>query len=276
MAKNHFRTLGLAPRALDKRSDEQIRKFVQVIGRGLLQLEHPDAGGDEARFKEIQEAIAELGKPEEFERAKKGFLSSPQTQAEKLEKELVIRKRQLRYLKSRFRSYLEHLAPDSSPSAFRPGEGTRFSMIDTVLVDMRYPSPARGEEFFELKISPLGEMTEVRKGAEKKLRRVPIGCIPKGRVSSTGGIKAVLLRCHPEHVAQPDLRFNRGRRSRLAVPSSAPKVTINYHRTPWSMADPVLSLLQPEFEQDAYLFSLLETEGELFLYFDGQIIQPRP
>lgn len=80
---NPFQTMGLTPQILVKLSNQQIGELVRSQYRILVRIKHPDVGGCESEFKEIQSAYEELDQvknPEKFQFHKAWYLKSKKDQ----------------------------------------------------------------------------------------------------------------------------------------------------------------------------------------------------
>lgn len=263
--RNPFQIIGITPMALRGKNDHQVRKLLQLVGRAVIQVEHPDAGGNPERFKIVQNALEELEDPEKFSRFKRLFLQSSQKQLAKLTDEVAERTSLYQTSRRQFRSYLESFAKRDTASVLKPGN-IELRMLDTVVNDRRGVHSTKPPPFFSLTISDDG-MTEIRDGAIKETARVPIGCVPKSSLG-TGGIKPLILRCHPNQVPKSTRP-----RPRLNTTDINIRTThLDHHRSPWRLAEPVIALLRPEFETNSYLFSLSTYMDEPHLYFEGSVI----
>ncbi len=265
MAQNPFRALGLSPLAFAGKSDMQIRKLVKLVGRAMVQTEHPDAGGNEARFKELQNALAELEDDEKFSKAKEQFLQTSQKRADQVERLLAVRTQLLRSAREQFRSYLLSLASRvDAPTVIRPGSVV-LSMSDTF--KNRNPGFSPGVPPHTLCISERGRVVEVRGPRRKATPRVLVGTVTGEKVfASSRTIYKLMEKC----------QGNTTPSARPQIPSRITTIMSRQaqvgHTAPFAHAAAIINLLAPGIEKHSFLFSLYHSEDEPLLYCEGKII----
>lgn len=268
MAKNPFQALGLSPSALAGKNDQQIKRLVQLVGRALAQVEHPDAGGDAERFNLLQNALAELGDSKKFSRAKERFLLAPQKQADKLQGLLDARTQQLGYARWQLRAYLESLVKrDNTPSVTRPDSLT-LVMRDVVRNQFSSGSYPQSAPLVTLHITGEG-MEEERKGLRKKTARKLVGGISPKVFEPPHHIHKLIHQCQ-ESKSIPRAQRQLGSRT-VDVIIPAPKRISNL--IGWKQAGPILELLTPGLEPYHHLFSLLYQSDVPHLYYEGQMVE---
>ena len=74
--KNPFETLGIMPSLVEELPAEELRNFVKILSRAIMEVTHPDKGGHAASFKQVSETVSMLEQPEMFEKTKKEYGAS--------------------------------------------------------------------------------------------------------------------------------------------------------------------------------------------------------
>jgi hypothetical protein len=141
--KNPFAVLGLSPDAICSLSDEEIGIMVFAVRKALLQIHHPDKGGDQAKFIEIERAAADLNQDtanyELYLHHKSKFLKKTSAQNE-LASIIVQRDKALMDIRLTGRSLIAYMA---AAVEFAPGVLNVFSIFGKKLrircIDLRDP-----------------------------------------------------------------------------------------------------------------------------------------
>jgi hypothetical protein len=74
--KNPFESLGVLPSMAKELSPENLRLYVRMVGKALMGVTHPDAGGSKERFSEINDALTHLQDDAFFSEAKIAYADS--------------------------------------------------------------------------------------------------------------------------------------------------------------------------------------------------------
>ena len=96
---NPFTVLGITAAAVRGLKDEETATLVKAMHRALSMIHHPDRGGKQAKFRELQEALEEVdwaANPEQFRYWRQQLLRTPKQQLADLDRERSLAKHRQR------------------------------------------------------------------------------------------------------------------------------------------------------------------------------------